>query len=87
MNELVKKYNPQEPLAITLTMEQWGTVQHWLDYGACYHHAKMTECLGGNIKDKKMAGEMAAGHERAMRQAESLAKIIEVATHEENETL
>ena len=63
-------------MAITLTMAEWGTVLHWLTYGADYHDAKRREWLA-NCADPKMAGELAANHERCTAQAESLKKIIE----------
>ena len=74
--ENVKPYNPDELAAITMTVEEWRTVQGWLEYGMCYHDAKKWECLG-NIHDKAMAQEMAASHEKESAKAERLAKIIE----------
>ena len=71
-----KQYNPAEPVAVTLTAEQWLTVQHWLDYGRCYHDAKKWECLC-NIKDKATAGRQAAEHEKAGAEAERLYKSSE----------
>lgn len=75
-----KTYDPQEAVTITLTVEEWDTVLHWLKYGADYHHAKTQEWLA-NCQDKKMAGEIAAGHKRDGTQAENLAKIIEAALY------
>lgn len=40
-----KKYDPQEQITVTMTREQWNTVQGWLDYGACYNGAKQQEYL------------------------------------------
>lgn len=71
-----KEYNPAEPVAITLTMEQWQTVLHWLQYGADYHDAKRHEWLAV-CNDKRMAAAKAAEHEKAAAKAESLCKIIE----------
>lgn len=71
-----KQYNPAEPLAITLTMEQWQTVRHWLQYGADYHMCKKAEVLA-NCKDHHMAAQLVAGHETAAAQAETVCKIIE----------
>lgn len=70
----------QEPVAVTLTREQWHTVTGWLKYGADYHHAKMTETLA-NCQDQKTAGRIARGHELSMQQAESVRKIIEGVLH------
>ncbi len=71
-----KPYNPAEPVAITLTVAEWDTVLHWLQYGGDYHAAKKWECLC-NIKDKATAGRQAAEHEKAAAEAERLYKIIE----------
>jgi hypothetical protein len=71
-----KEHNPQEPVAITLTMEQWDDVLHWLTYGGDYHRAKMQEWLH-NCVDKKMARTKAAEHQKAAAVADNLRKIIE----------
>jgi hypothetical protein len=73
---LCSPYGPHDLLTITLPMEDWGTVQHYLQYGKDYHTAKKWEWLT-NCKDKRMATETAAGHERAAAEAERLCKIIE----------
>lgn len=78
-----KQYNPAEPVAITLTMEQWQTVQHWLQYGTDYHMAKRAEALA-NCKDHRMAAKLVAEHETAAAQAENVCKIIEAAIMEES---
>ena len=72
----IKTYNPAEPVAITLTMEQWQTVQHWLQYGADYHNCKKAEALA-NCKDHRMAAQLVAEHETVAAQAETVWKIIE----------
>ena len=74
--EAEKEYSPQEKIIITMTREQWDTVLQWLEYGADYHHAKMTECLYV-CADKRMAREIAGNHQRSMERAESLCKIVE----------
>ena len=71
-----KLYNPQEPVAGTLTKEQWHTVRRWLEYGAGHHHCKMLETLA-NCQDKKMAGRIAREHELAMQNADNVRKIVE----------
>lgn len=71
-----KEYNPQEPVAITLTMEQWDTVLHWLTYGADYHDAKMHEWLA-SCQDAKTARTKAAEHQKAAAVADNLRKFIE----------
>lgn len=73
-----KTYNPAEPVTITLPMKQWQTVLHWLQCGADYHMCKRAEVLV-NIKDHNMAAQMAADHETAADQAETVYKIIEAA--------
>ena len=78
--EAEKKYNPAEPVAVTLTAEQWQTVQHWLQYGADYHMAKRAEVLA-NCKDHRMAAKMVAEHETAAAAAENVRKIIEATLH------
>lgn len=69
-------YDPQEPVAGTLTREQWHTVHGWLQYGAGYHHDKMLETLT-NCQDQRTAGRIAREHELAMQHAESVRKIVE----------
>ena len=71
-----KPYNPQEPVEIILTMEQWDTVLHWLTYGGDYHRAKMHECLA--VYDDKRAGAAkAAEHQKEAAEADQVRKIIE----------
>jgi hypothetical protein len=76
MIELEKMYNPAEPATITLPMEQWQTVLHWLQCGADYHNAKMHEWLAV-CHDKEMGAKIAAEHERAGAMAQALRKSIE----------
>lgn len=71
-----KVYDPAEPVTITMPRKDWETVQHWLQYGADYHHCKKAETLA-NIKDGAMAAQMMAGHEAGAERAESVWKIIE----------
>lgn len=66
----------QEPVAATLTREQWGTVMRCLKSSADYHNAKMLETLA-NCQEQKTAGRIAREHELTMEQAENLRKIIE----------
>lgn len=72
-----KVYDPQELVAVTMTVEQWAAVQSFLQFAENYHAAKRWEWLSTNCKDKKMCEENAAGHETAAAEAESLWKIIE----------
>ena len=61
---------------IALTLAEWDTVLHWLEYGTDYHRAKMHECLA--VYDDKRAGAAkAAEHEKAATVADNLRKIIE----------
>lgn len=82
-----KVYNPQqqeneqlhvmqEPVAGTLTREQWHTVMECLKFSADYHHAKMTETLA-NCENQKTAGRIAREHQLTMEHAENLRKIVE----------
>lgn len=71
-----KEHNPQEPVAVALTLEEWRTVLHWLQYGADYHNAKMHEWLAV-CHDKKMGAAQAARHKKEEAQAEAVRKIIE----------
>jgi hypothetical protein len=82
-----KPYNPAEPVAITLTVAEWETVQHWLQYGIDYHKCKRAETLA-NCKDHRMAAQLVAVHEAAADRAETVWKIIEAAIMEDstNET-
>ena len=83
----MKAYSPEEPVTITLTMEQWDTVLGWLEYGTDYHTAKKYEWLAV-CNDKHMAAQQAAQHEKAAAEAETLRKIIEQTIMEDstNET-
>lgn len=71
-----KVYNPQEPVAITLTKEQWGKVLNCITNDMDYHKAKRWECIA-NIKSEELAAEWAAIHEKEAAKAESLIKTIE----------
>lgn len=71
-----KEHNRQEPVAVTLTREEWATVLHWLDYGACYNNAKKWEWRA-NCKDKRLANQIVAEHEAAEAKARHLHKFIE----------
>ncbi len=75
-----KAYNPAEPVTITLPLEEWQTVLHWLQYGKDYHNAKRHEWLA-NCKDGRLAAEYAAVHEKAEAHAETLYKIIDAAIY------
>lgn len=73
-----KQYDPQEPLAITLTMDQWQTVQLTLREYAGDQRAKMTwweTCC----KDPKMGAETAALYELGANKAEEIHAEIEAA--------
>lgn len=74
------KYDPQEQITITMTREQWDTVLHWLQYGANYHHAKMTEWLCVCV-DRRMAEQIAGQHRQQMERAEMLYKIMDAVLH------
>ena len=78
-----KTYNPAEPVTITLSMEQWQTVLHWLQYGADYHNAKRQESLA-NCKDGHLAAKWAAIHEKAEASAKEVCKIIDQAIMEDS---
>ena len=67
-----------EPITITLPLEQWQHVLHWLAYGKDYHNAKRYEWLA-NCKDLRLAAEYAAVHEKAEAYAAPVHKIIEAA--------
>ena len=78
--EAEKAYDPAEPVTITLPLEQWQAVLHWLQYGKDYHTAKRQEWLA-NCKDGRMAAEYAAVHEKAAAHAEMVYKIVEAAVY------
>lgn len=69
-----------EPITITLPMDQWQNVLHWLSYGKDYHNAKRHEWLA-NCKDGRLAAEYAAVHEKAEAHAAAVYKIIEAAIY------
>ena len=71
-----KEYNPQEPVLVTLTKEQWESVRHWLLDCAAYHDAKRVEWLA-NCKDGRMAAAKMAEHEKTAAEADTVRKIIE----------
>lgn len=81
--DAIKVYNPAEPVAITLPLEQWQIVLHWLQYGADYHDAKMHEWLAV-CHNKEMGASKAAQHEKESKEAATLHKIIEAAIMEES---
>lgn len=71
-----KKYDPQEQITITLTREQWERVEHWLDFGRCYHNDKAVECLH-SINNRDAASQKAAEHKLLEEKAANLWRIIE----------
>lgn len=78
-----KQYTSAEPVTITLTMEQWELIRHWLQYGTDYHKAKRAEWLAV-CNDPKLGAAKAAEHEKAAAEAETLRKIIEAAILEDS---
>lgn len=71
-----KKWNPQELVAIPLTMEQWRTVLHSLQNDAGSYQASMTWWATCCV-DKKMGAETAAKYERSYNKVMDLHKLIE----------
>lgn len=69
-------YGPNDALSITMSLEEWETVLHWLDYGASYNNAKRWEWRA-NCKDKRLAAKIVAEHEAAEAKARHLHKTIE----------
>lgn len=63
-------------MAVALTLEEWDTVLHWLDYGASYNNAKKCEWRA-NCVDKRLADQIVAEHEAAEAKARNLHKTIE----------
>ena len=78
-----KAHTQAELITITLSLEEWQTVLHWLQYGADYHHAKIHEWLA-NCHDKQMGAAIAAQHEKEAAEAAALHKIIEQAIMEDS---
>lgn len=75
-----KERTQQEPVAITMTPEEWATVLHWLEYGGGYHNAKQWEWRV-NCQDKHLAARMVAEHETTEAEAKRVYKIIEDVLH------
>lgn len=74
-----KEWRPQEPVAVTLTREEWQGVVGWIQLCADWNACRMLwwrDCCN----DKKMGAETAARYEASMKNAERLCKIIEEAT-------
>ena len=65
---------------IGLSVPEWHTVLHWLQYGGDYHRAKMQEWLH-NCADVKMARTKAAEHQKEADVADQVRKIIEETLH------
>ena len=78
-------YNPKEPVTVTMVLEQWETVLRYLQYCADYHDAKKWEWLA-DCKDKKLAGQIAAQHEKQSMEAAAIYKIIAETVYPEPET-
>lgn len=74
--EQVKVYDPQEPVAVTLTREEWGTVLHCIQASADFHRCKKAETLA-NMKGSQMSAHMMTEHERAAAERERLYNAIE----------
>lgn len=71
-----KRWNPQEPVAVTMTREQWQTVSAYLAFGVDMQHCRMIWCRDF-IADKSLAAEKAADHERQMHKLETMLRIVE----------
>ena len=76
---LCSPYSWHDPVPVTLTVEQWHTVQQFLSFGKDYHNAKMWEWLSSSCKDRKMCEKYAAEHKASAEKAENLQKIIDAA--------
>ncbi|MGM9626962.1 MAG: hypothetical protein ACI3V4_02560 [Faecousia sp.] len=75
MND-VKIYDPQEPVSVTMTREQWDTVRRWITYGVDQN--KNSAYWWANCcSNKDMGAETAASYERAVTKLEGLIKIID----------
>lgn len=71
-----KLYDPQEPVAITMTREQWNMVRSAAQYIADVAHGNATWwrlCCA----DRKMGGETAIRYEEQAAAAENVVRIIE----------
>lgn len=80
-----KEWNPAEPVAVTMTRQQWLGISNWIQYCIDWHRCRLVwwrDCCA----DKKMGAEIAAEHEAAIKACENALQIIEEATHEESET-
>ena len=75
-----KERTQQKTVAVTLTLEEWETVLHWLDYGGGYHNAKKWEWQA-YCKDKRLAAEIVAEHQAAEAKVKRLRKFIEDTLH------
>ena len=71
-----KMYNPADPLAITLTMEQWSLVLCSLDNSRCYFSARMYQSLAA-LHDKELAQKEAAEYKAYAERVAALHKIID----------
>lgn len=80
-----KEWNPQEPVPVTLTREQWQDVSGFMKYCADWCHAKML-WWRDFCADKKMGAEKAAKYEADVQKYETLSKVIEEATYAERES-
>lgn len=71
-----KQYDPQEPLAITLTMDQWQMVQLSLREYAGAANASMV-WWRDFCADKRLGATTAANYEKAANEAEAVRAQIE----------
>ena len=77
----ISPYGLYDTVSVTMTMEQWETVQQFLQFGENYHKTKMCEWTTTSCKDRKMCERNAAQNKAAAAEAESLRKIIEAAIY------
>ena len=80
----VKPYDPEEPVSVTMSRQQWATVRHWLTYGVDYN--KGQAIMWENLSfDKKKSTENAAKFINQSILVERLCKIIDESLEEQHE--
>lgn len=78
---VVKAYDPEEPVSVTMSRRQWATVLLWLTYGADYNKGQAI-MWADYCCDKKESSENAAKFKNQAILVESICKIIDESLEE-----
>ncbi len=77
MTEPENKPTTQDEIAVTLTREQWQTVQRCIKFSADTYRLEMLNWQARSEKEKRYSPENAAMYERGLKACENIYAIID----------